>query len=34
MFFTLVSGLEHYIQPIYRTLVAIKEVSQSRSGTQ
>jgi len=25
-FSTLVSGLEHYIQPIYRTLVAIEEV--------
>jgi len=27
MFSTLVSGMEHYIQPIYRTLVAIEEVS-------
>jgi len=27
MFSILVSGLEHYIQPIYRTLVAIEEVS-------
>jgi len=26
MFSTLVSGLEHYIQPIYRTLVGIEEV--------
>jgi len=26
MFSTLVSGLEHCIQPIYRTLVAIEEV--------
>jgi len=26
MFFTLVSGLEHYIQPIYWTLVAIEEL--------
>jgi len=24
MFSTLVSGLEHYIQPIYRTLVVIE----------
>jgi len=27
MLSTLVSGLEHFIQPIYRTLVAIEEVS-------
>jgi len=27
MFSTLVSGLEHCIQPIYWTLVAIEEVS-------
>jgi len=27
MFSTLVSGLEHCIQPIYRTLVAVEKVS-------
>jgi len=27
MFSTLVSGLEHCIQPIYQTLVVIEEVS-------
>jgi len=25
MFFTLVSGLEHYIQPVCRTIMAIEE---------
>jgi len=34
MFSTLVSGLEHSIQPIYWTLLAIKEFSYSRSGPQ
>jgi len=34
MLSTLGSGLEHYIQPIYRTLVAIEEVSPRRRGPQ
>jgi len=34
MFSTLVSGLGYCIQPIYRTLVAIEEVSQSRRWPQ
>jgi len=34
MFSTLVSGLEYGIQPIYWTLLAIEEVSYSRSGPQ
>jgi len=34
MFSTLVSGLGHRIQPIYRTLVAIEEYSWSRIGPQ
>jgi len=32
MFSTLVSGLEHCIGPIYRTLVAIEEVSDLNSS--
>jgi len=32
MFSTLVSGLGHCIQSLYRALVAIEEVSPSRSG--
>jgi len=31
---TLVSGLGHCVQPIYRTLVAIEENSWSRIGPQ
>jgi len=34
MFSTLVSGLGHFIQPIYRALVAIEKDSQSWSGPQ
>jgi len=34
MFYTLVSGLGHCIQPIYRTLVAIEEYSLSWIGPQ
>jgi len=34
MFSTLVYGLEHCIQPIYWTLVAIEDVSWSRNGPQ
>jgi len=34
MFSTLVYGLGHCIQPIYRALAAIEEVSPSRSGSQ
>jgi len=34
MLSTLVSGLGHCVQPTYQTLVAIEEVSKSRSGPQ